>query len=84
VYIQRQQVYTIDKSIGNMQLSKVTLDEPLEYNTFHNAPVEYKLKNNTFDRDRLYINSVREFDKKLYSNAYINLAYCEEDLINTK
>ena len=84
VYIQRQQVYTIDKSIGNMQLSKLTLDEPFEYNTFHNTSIEYKLKNNTFDRDRLYINSVREFDKKLYSNAYINLAYCEEDLINTE
>jgi hypothetical protein len=78
VYIQRQQVYGIDKSIGNLQLSKLTLDEPLEYNTFHNTTIDIKLKNNNFTRDRLYINSVKEFASKLYSNAYINLAYFEE------
>lgn len=83
-YIQRQQVYAIDKSIGNMQLSKLTLDEPLEYNTFHNTTIDLKLKNNNFTRNRLYINSVREFDSKLYSSAYINLAYFEHELINTK
>lgn len=84
VYIQRQQVYTIDKSVGNMQLSKLTLDEPLEYNTFHGTTIDVKLKDNNFARNRLYVNSVREFDSKLYSNAYINLAYFEHELINTE
>ena len=84
VYIQRQQIYSIDKSVGNMQLTKLTLDEPMEYSAFHNTQVHYKLKNNDFDRNRLYINSVREFDSPLYSNAYINLAYFENELIDTE
>lgn len=84
VYIERQQVYAIDKSIGNMQLSKLTLDEPLEYNTFHGTTIDVKLKDNNFTRSRLYINSVKEFDSKLYSSAYINLAYFEHELINTE
>jgi hypothetical protein len=67
-----------------MQLSKLTLDEPLEYNTFHDTMIDVKLKNNNFTRSRLYINNVREFDSKLYSNAYINLAYFEHELINTE
>jgi hypothetical protein len=67
-----------------MQLSKLTLDEPLEYNTFHNTTVDVKFKNNQFTRNRVYINSVKEFASKLYSDAYINLAYFEHELINTK
>jgi hypothetical protein len=67
-----------------MQLSKLTLDEPLEYNTFHNTTIDIKFKDNNFARNRLYVNSVREFDSKLYSNAYINLAYFEHELINTE
>lgn len=84
VYIDRQQVYSVDKSVGKMQLSKLTLDKPLEYNTFHNTTIDIKLKNDSFARNRLYINSVREFDSQSYSNAYINLAYFEEELINTE
>ena len=76
--IQRQQVYTIDKAIGNLQLSKLTLDEPLDYNTFHNTEIDLKLQNNSFTRNRLYINSIREFDSTQYTNAYINLAYFED------
>ena len=83
VYIQRQQIYSVDKSVGTHQLNKVTLDESLDYNTFHNTNIETGLVSDNFDYGRVYIDPVKEFDNKLVPNAYINIAYTQDQLINT-
>jgi hypothetical protein len=78
VYIQREQIYSIDKSVGKHQLTKVTLDEPFYYNTFHNTKIESGLVSDDFDYSRIYIDPVKEFDSKLIPSAYINIAYTED------
>ena len=83
VYIQRQQIYTVDKSIGQHQLNKITLDEPFDYNTFHNTNIETGLVSDNFDYGRVYISPVKEFDSKLVPSAYINIAYTTDQLIDT-
>ena len=83
VYIQRQQIYSVDKSIGTHQLNKITLDEPLDYNTFHNTNIETGLVSDNFDYGRVYIDPVKEFDSKLVPSAYINIAYTDDQLIDT-
>lgn len=83
VYIQREQIYSVDKSIGTHQLTKITLDEPLDYNTFHNSKIRSNLVSDNFDYDRVYIDPVAEFDSKLIPSAYINIAYTADQLIQT-
>lgn len=85
VYIQRQQIYSVDKSVGMHQLNKITLDKPLDYNTFHGTNIETGLVSDDFDYGRVYINPVKEFDDKtkLISSAYINIAYTADQLIIT-
>jgi hypothetical protein len=83
VYIQRQQIYSIDKSVGFHQLNKITLDEPLDYNTFHGTDIETGLVSDDFDYGRVYIDPVKEFDSKLVPSAYINIAYTADQLIYT-
>lgn len=83
VYIQRQQIYSVDNSIGTHQLTKITLDEPLDYNTFHNTKIETGLVSDDFDYGRVYIDPVKEFDSKLVPSAYINIAYSDDQVIYT-
>lgn len=84
-YVQRQQIYSVDKSIGQKQLTKITLDKPFEYNIIHNMQIETNLYSNDFDYDRVYIKPVEEFDNKTSGAgiSYINIAYRNEDLIIT-
>ena len=85
IYVQRQKIYSVDKGIGQQQLVKVTLDEPLDYNISHNTKVEVGLQSDNFDYDRVYIQPIEEFDNKTSGAgiSYINIAYTEEDLIQT-
>ena len=83
VYIQRQQIYSIDNAVGTHQLTKITLDEPLDYNVFHNQSIETGLVSDDFDYNRVYIDPVKEFDSKLVPSAYINIAYTKDQLLYT-
>jgi hypothetical protein len=83
-YIQRQQIYSVDKSIGIHQLNKITLDEPMDYNAFHEANIETGLVSDDFDYGRVYIDPVKEFDSKLVPSSYINIAYTSDQLIDTR
>ena len=82
VYIQRQQIYSVGNSIGTHQLTKITLDEPLDYNIFHKQHIETGLVSDNFDYGRVYIDPVKEFDSKLVPSAYINIAYSDNQLID--
>jgi hypothetical protein len=56
----------------------------LDYNTFHGTNIETGLVSDNFDYGRVYINPVKEFDSKLVSSAYINIAYTVDQLIDTR
>lgn len=83
VYIQRQQIYSVDYAIGQKQLTKVLLDEPMDYNTSHNMSMSFGLVSDNFDYDRVYIKPIDEFDSDKVGNTYIKLAYNDSDLLNT-
>lgn len=83
MYIQRQQIYSIDRSVGKHALTKITVDKPFDYSVFHGEQVEIDLVNDDFDYNRVYIEPIKEFDSKLVPSAYINMAYTMDQLIDT-
>ena len=80
IYIQRQQIYSIDKSIGQQQLTKITLDEPLDYNISHSQSIQTGLQSDNYDYDRVYIYPIDEFDSDKTGNSYIKICNFDNEL----
>lgn len=80
VYIQQEKIIQVDKGIGKNYLTKITFEEPFDFNPMDTQRIHLGYVSDDFDYDRFYITPVEEFDNS-DGFSYIYLFKDESSLL---